>query len=208
MGADLADQLDDMELIAGDGGIVQLAHVPHLGDEAGYLVVVFYGFEHGLVGHVHAQLVSQLIHYLQLQLRLVVIEVVLVPFHGGVDNGGEELLVLYGMDEHEMLLHTLHGGAALSPEQGFQVVVASFNGPLQDRAHIGTVPGGHVIAGDIGGNTAGRPQPAGKTPRQVQQGLWYVVAVIAQSVLALRHSLGDQLVMRLLKQILKINKML
>ena len=40
MGADLAYELDDVELIAGDGRIIELAEVADLGDDAAELVVL------------------------------------------------------------------------------------------------------------------------------------------------------------------------
>ena len=208
MGADLAHQLDHMELIAGDGRVWQLAVIADLGDDAGDLVVILDGLFHGLLGHVHSQLIPQLVHHLQLKLGLVVLQVVLVALHGRVDDGGEELLVLHRVNQDKVLLHPFHGRAALRAEQGLQIVVAALDGPLQDGTDVGTVSGGHVVAGDVGGDAAGRPQPAGKAAGQVQQGLRYVIAVVAQGMHALAYRLCDQLVVRFLKQILKVDQML
>ena len=106
-----------------------------------------------------------------------------------------------------MLLHALHGRAALGAEQGVEVIVAAFDGALQDRADIRAGPRGHVIAGDIGGRAPRRAQPAGKAAGKIQQRLGNITAVIAQRQLSLFHCLCDQLVLRVLKQVFKINQM-
>lgn len=107
-----------------------------------------------------------------------------------------------------MLLHALHGGAALGPEQRAQIVVAPLDGPLQDAADIGAVAAGHVVRGDVRRGAAGRPQTAGEAARQVQQHLRNVIAVIAQGDLPLVHRLLHQLVIGLLQQVLEKNQML
>ena len=208
MGADLADQLDDVELVAGDVGVIGLAEIADLGDYAADLVVVLDGLAHGGVGGVDAVLVMQLVNDLELELSLVVIEVGLVALHGRIDLGDEELLVLDGVDEEEMLLHTLHRCAALRAEESVEVVVAALDGALEDGAGIGAGAGGHVVAGDVGGRAARRSEPGGEAAGEIEQRLGYVVAVVAESVASLVHCLYDKLVVCLLKQILKVDKML
>ena len=52
--ADLAHELDDVELIAGNGRVGQLAEVADLGDDIAQLVELLDGRAHGGIGGVHA----------------------------------------------------------------------------------------------------------------------------------------------------------
>ena len=160
------------------------------------------------VGHVHAEAVLELIDDLELELSLVVVEVGLVALHGRVDLGDEEAGVLYGVDEEEVLLHTLHGGAGLCTEQSVKVVVAALDGALEDGAGIGTCTGGHVVACEVGRRAARRAQAAGEAAGQVEQNLRDIVAVVSQSVLPFFDRLRDELVLSVLKEVFKVDKML
>ena len=204
MGTHLAHELDHVELIAGDGRVLKLAEVAYLRDHVAQLVELGNGLAHGLVGGVHPQPVVQRVHHLQLQLGLVVVQRGLVTLHGRVDDRDEEIVVLDGVKQEEVLFHALHRGAALGAEEGAQVVVAALYRALEYAAHVGTVAVGHVVGGDVRRRAARRAQAGGEAPRQIQQYLGYVVAVVAQRRLPLVHGLGHKLVLRLLQQILKI----
>ena len=208
MRADLADKLDDVELIAGDVGVFRLAEIADLGDDAAYLVMILDGLAHGLLGGIDAVFIVQLVDDLELELRLVVVKVCLVALHGRVDLGDEEPVVLHGVNEEEVLLHTLHRGAAFRAEQSVEVVVAALDGALENGAGVGAGAVGHVVAGDIGGCAARRSQSGREAAGKVKQDLGYVVAIVAQSILAFVHCLSDKLILSILKQVLKINKML
>ena len=140
-----------MELIAGDGRIVKLAEIADLGDDAAELIVLLDGLAHGSLGGVDAQAVSHGLYDLEHELCLVVVKVRLIAFHGGIDLRYEELFVLNGIDQEEVLLHTLHGRAALRAEQAAQIVVSALDRALENGAGIGTGPVGHVVACDVGG---------------------------------------------------------
>ena len=160
MRAYLADEVDDVELVAGDVRVLALAEIADLGDDAADLVVILNGLAHCGVGHVHAKAVLELIDDLELELSLVVVEVGLVALHGRVDLSDEEAGVLYGVDEEEVLFHTLHGGAGFGAEQRVEVVVAALDGALENGAGVGTCTGGHVVACEVGRRAAWRAQAA------------------------------------------------
>ena len=206
--AGLAHELYHMELVAGYRRVRQLAEIAYLGDHVAELVEVLDGLPHGLLGDVDAQLVAQGLDYLDSELGLIVVEAGLVPLHGRVHDGDEELVVLHGIEQEEVLLHTLHGRAALRAEEGAEIVVPALYGALEDAAHIGTVAVGHVIGCDVGRGAARRAQAAREAPRQVEQHLGHIVAVVAQAQLPLVHGPGHQLVLRLLQEILEVNQML
>ena len=203
VGTDLAHQHDHMVLVPGDGRVFQLPEIADSRDDPAEAIVALYRLPQRRIGHVHAVVVAERVQHLQLQLGLVVVQTGPVTLHGRVDDGGEEPVVLHWVQQGEMLLHPLHGGAALRPEQRVEIVEAALDGPLQNAAHIGTVPVGHVVRRDLRRAAVGRPQPGGKAALQVQQHLRDVVAVVSQRQLPLVGGLLYQCVVGLLQQILE-----
>ena len=197
-----------MVFIAGDDRVFRLTEVADLRDDPTETVVLFNGGTNRIVGGVHAEAVAQGVQYLCFQLGFVVIQAGPVAFHGWVDDGGDEAVVLHRLQQGKMLLHALHGGAALRTEQSVQIVEAALDGPFQDTADIGTVAVCHVVGRDLCGAAVGGPKAAGKAARQVQQHFGYIVAVISQSQLALRRGALDQLVVGLLQKVLKPDQVL
>ena len=206
MRADLAHELDDVELIARDGRVRELAEAADLGDDVAQLVEVLDGLAHGGVGDVDAEALFQLVDDLELELGLVVVEGGLVALHRRVDDGDEELVVLDGVYEEEMLLHPLHGGAALGAEEGAEVVVAALDAALEDGADVGTVAVRHVVSGDVRGGTTRRAQARGKAPGKIQQDFGDIIAVIPQRDLAIVDRLRDQLVLSLLQEVFEVDQ--
>ena len=203
VGADLTDQHDHMVLVTGDGRIFQLSEIPDGGNRAAKPVVALYRLPQRRIGHVYPVVVAEHVQHLQLQLGLVVVQTGLVPLHGRVDDGGDELWILHRLEQGEMLLHPLHGGAALRAEQRVQVVEAALDGALQNAAHIGAVPVGHVVRRHLRRTAVRRPQPRGKAALQVQQHLRDIVAVIPQSQLSFVDGLLHQRVVGLPQQLLE-----
>ena len=117
MGANLAHQLDNMELIAGDGRIVKLSEVADLGDNTAKLVKSLNCLAHCFIGNINAQAVSERLDNLELKLCLVIIKIGLVALHGRIDLSYEETFGLNGIDEEEVFLHTLDGSTALCAEK-------------------------------------------------------------------------------------------
>ena len=202
----LAHELDDVELIAGDGRIGELAEVADLGDDVAELVEVLNRLAHRGVGDVDAEAAFKLVDDLELELGLVVVEGGLVALHRRVDDGDEEFVILDGVYKEEVLLHSLHGGAALGAEQGAEVVVAALDAALEYGADVGTVAVRHVVSGDIRGGTARRAQTRGKAPGKIQQDFGDIVAVVPQRDLAIVDRLRDQLILSLLQEVLEVDQ--
>ena len=199
--ADLAHELNHVELIAGDGRIVELAQIADLGDDAAELVEPLDRGAERLVGGVDAEDVLHRAHDVLLQLHLVVIEVRLVALHRGIDDGDEEVVVLHGLEQVEVLLHALHGGAVLGAEQSGEVVVAALNGALQNGADVRAGAAGHVIGGHVRRGTSGRAQTGGEAAVQIHQHFGNIVAVVTQAVLSFVASLLHELIVGVLQQV-------
>ena len=166
------------------------------------------GAAHGVLGGVDAVFLMQLVDDLELELRLVVIEIGFVALHGRVDLRDEEFFVLHRVDEEKVLLHALHGRAAFRAKEGIEVIIAAFDGALEKGAGIGAGAVGHVVAGNVGGCAARRAEPGRKAAGKIEQDFGYVVAVVAQRIVSLFYRLCDELVVGILKQVLKIDQML
>ena len=207
VGADLADQLDHMELVAGNIGVVRLAVGTDGLDDGADLVVVVDGGAQALFGDVHTIVGLQRLQDLHAQLGLVVRQIVGVALHGRVDDGGEEAVILHQLEQGKVLLHTLHGGAGLCAEEGVEVVVPALDCAFENGAGVRTCAVGHVIARHVRGCAAGRAESGGEAAGQVQQGLRDIVAVVSQGQLAVRDRLRDKLVLRVLQQVLEEDQM-
>ena len=207
MRADLAHELDDVELIAGNGRVGQLAEVADLGDDIAQLVELVDGLTHGGVGHIDAVALGELIDDLELELALVVFEVRLVALHRGIDLGDEEAIVLDGVEQEEVLFHTLHGRAVLGAEQGAQIVVAALNGALEDGADIRAGTAGHVVGRNVGRLAARRAQTGREAARQIEQNLGDVIAVVPEGDFPVVDRLRDELILRVLQEIFEENQM-
>ena len=57
--ADEADKLYNVELVAGDGWVVQLSQLAQLADNGAQLIMRIYRGAYGVVGNVHAKLIVQ-----------------------------------------------------------------------------------------------------------------------------------------------------
>ena len=207
MRADLAHELDDVELIAGNGRVGQLAEVADLGDDIAQLVELLDGRAHGGIGGVHAVALGKLVNDLELQLALVVVIAGLIALERGIDLRDEEAIVLHGIDEEEVLFHTLHGRAALGAEERIEVVVAALNGTLEDGADIRADTAGHVVGRNVGRLAARRAQAAREAARQVEQNLGDVITVVPEGDFPVIDRLRDELILRVLQEIFEENQM-
>ncbi|CCX45500.1 unknown [Firmicutes bacterium CAG:103] len=205
--ADLAHELDDVELIAGNGRVGQLAEVADLGDDIAQLVELLDGRAHGGIGGVHAVALGELVDDLELELALVVVIAGLIALERGIDLRDEEAVVLHGIDEEEMLFHTLHGRAALGAEERVEVVVAALNGALEDGADIRADTAGHVVGRNVGRLAARRAQAAREAARQVEQNLGDVITVVPEGDFPVVDRLRDEFVLRILQEIFEENQM-
>ena len=152
-------------------------------------------------------MLGELIDDLELELTLVVFEVRLVALHRGIDLGDEELVILHEVEQEEVLLHALHGSAALGAEQSAQIVVAALNGALEDGADIRAGAAGHVVGRHVGGLAARRAQTGREAARQIEQNLGDVIAVVPEGDFPVVDRLRDELVLRVLQEIFEENQM-
>ena len=131
-----ADQLDDLELEAGDGRVVQLAVAADLLDQLADLVVLLDSLADGRVGHVDAELLVQRIQHVILQLGLEVVDGVLGLLEGDVGEVHEEVRVLDDVHVTQVLLETAGDRAGLGRHLGIQEVEAALKGALHQAASV------------------------------------------------------------------------
>ena len=123
------------------------------------------------------------------------------PFSGGSMMVTKKFVVLDGLEQVELLLHALHGGAALGAEHGGEVVVAALNRALENGADIGAGAAGHVVGGHVRRGTSGGAQTRGEAAVQIHQHFRDIVAVIAQAALSFLARLLHELVVGVLQQV-------
>ena len=210
MGAHFAHQHDHMELVAGDGRIVQLAQLADLGQDPANPVVLLDGLEQCTVRGVDAVNFAERTEDPLFQLRDIV-------FYGGitvrerhVHHAHEKLrvLLLHELQYFKVLMPSVHHLAGLAGEQGVQIVISALDPALQDAAGIGADLAGHVVGSHIHGSGLRRAQAAGKAPRKIEQHLRNEVAGVSQRQLTFFLCFADKLVVCLLQQIFKIDQML
>lgn len=206
LGTGQRHQIDHMELVPGDGGVVQLAVVSDLLHDAAQLVVALDGLENGLVRRVHAVVIVEEIHHMRLQLRLVVVDAVGGLFEGHVGELALELLVLDDIHPLQMLLEPTGDSTRLRGQLRIQEVEAALQRPLQQAASVVTGTGRHVVGCHVRRGTAGSAQTHRDAAGQIQQHLRHKVAGIAQRQLSVTFRLLDQIVVGLLKQVLEVNQ--
>ena len=189
-----------MELVAGDGGLLQLAVCPDGLHDAAQLVVLLDGLAQRLVGGIHAVVVPEKVQHVGLQLPLIVVDAVdgLLERHVRelaleplvVDDAGHPL---------QMLLEPAGHGTRLRGQLGVQKVEAALQRPLQQTASVVTGAGGHVVRRHVRRGAAGRTEPHGEAARQIQQHLRHEVAGVAQRQPAVVAALLDKVVVCLLQ---------
>ena len=216
LGTRQGDQLDHVELIAGDGWVVQLAVVADLVDETGDLVLLLDGLADGLVGDVDAEVIVQRLQHMGTQLGGKVLIGNLVVLEGDVGKLAEEVVVVD--DAHivdgvevlllQMLLEAAGGGAGLGGHLGVEEVVAALQCALHQASGVMADTGGHVVGRDVGGCAARRSQSDREAAGQVEKYFRHEITGVAHRAQAVLLGLLDQLVIGFLKQILKVDQML
>ena len=214
--ADEGDELDHMELIARDRGVVQLAVVADLVDQTADLVVLLDGLADRVVGDVDAEVLVQRLEHVGAQLGLKVLIAVFRVFEGNVGEFAEEIIVVD--DTHvldgvevlllEMLLEAAGGGAGLGPHLGVEEIVAALERALHQGTGIVADAAGQIVGRDVGRGAARRSQSDREAAGQVEKDFRHEVAGIADGALPVGLALLDELIVRLLKQVLKIDEML
>ena len=203
-----AYHVDDVELVAGDGRILELAELAYLRYDPADLVVAGHGITQSGVGNVHAQLLVHRVEHPVLHLGDVVLEGVVRILIRDIRVGNEEIRLLYALEQLDILHAAVHLRAGVDAADAVQEVVAALDCPLQQCAAVLTGVVRHVIRGYVYTARVRRAHSHGEAVVYVEKHLRHVVAGVAQSELALILSLADQLVVSLLEQVLKVDQML
>jgi hypothetical protein len=207
-GAAEADQLDERELEARDGGLLELAEAADLGHDAAEFVVLADGGADGLVGGVGAVGLAQGVEHVLLQLQAVVLVGRAALFVRHVDERAEELGVLDDGHHLQVLLEAAGDGAGLGRHLGVEEVVAALERPLEKTPPVAAGAVGHVVRRDVRRRAARRAQTDGEAARQVEQHLRHEIAGIAEGEPPLLLCLPHELVVDLLQQVFKVDEML
>ena len=205
-----------MELIAGDGGVIELAVVADLVDEAAYLILLLDGLADGLIGNVDAEVIVQGLEDMGAKLGGIVLVGDLVIFERDIGEFAEEVVVVD--DAHivdgvemlllQMLLEAAGGGAGLGGHLRVEEVEAALQGALHEASCVMAYTGGHVIGRDVGGCAARRSQSDGEAAGQVEKHFRHEITGVADRAQTVLLGLLYQLVIGFLKQILKVDQML
>ena len=197
-----------MELIAGDGRIVELAELAYLRDYPADLVVARNGIAQRGVRDVHTQLLVHRVEHAVLHLGDVVLEGVVGVLIGDVRVGDEEVRLVNALEQLDILHAAVHLRTCVDAADAVQEVVAALDRPLQQGAAILAGVVGHIVRGYVHTAGIGRAHSHGEAVVYVEKHLRHVVAGEAQRELAVLLSLADQLVIRLVEQVLKVDQML
>ena len=208
LGTRVGDQVEHMELIAGDDGVVRLAHLGDLGEDPADLVMLLNGFADGLIGGVDAELFGQLVEHVDAHLLDIGIQRIVGDLEGDVTVGHKEVGRLVDPEDLEVLHGAVHHGAGVHTDHGVQELVAALNAALHQSTGVLAGVVGHVVGGDVDGAGVGGAQSHGEAVADVEQSFGDMVAGVAEADVALGLSLFDQLIIGVLKQVFKEDKML
>lgn len=107
-----------------------------------------------------------------------------------------------------MLKRAVHLGACLAAGKRRQEVIAALDAALDKRLGVAAQIVCHVVGRYLQRACARRSHSDGKAVVKVEQNLGHVIAGVAHRVLPLRHRLHDELVCRLVEQMLEVDKVL
>ena len=149
--AAVSNQVEDMELITGDGRILELAHVADLGDDLADLIVLGNSLAQRLVGRIHAVGLGQNVQEAVADLRDVVLEGVVLDFVRDVAVGNEHLLVGHvgGSDQLDVLHAAVHLRAGVHTSDGVEEVIAALDRTLHECSAVLAGVVGHVVGCDV-----------------------------------------------------------
>ena len=205
-----------MELIAGDCGVIQLAVVADLADQARDLVLLLDGLTQRPVRDVDAEVLVQGPEHMVLKLLGVVFDADVVLFERDIGEFNKEVVVFdnaHILDAVQvlllqMLLEAAGGRAGLGGHLGIEEIEAALERALEQAAGIVAGAGGHIIGGNVRRGAARRSQSDREAAGQVEQYFRHEKAGVADRALALGPALLDQIVIGLLKQVFKKDQVL
>ena len=191
-------------------GLSPLAELAYRADKLADAVVLGDGLADGGVGGVNAVDVVQRGEDVVFALELVEVKPVRVRLHGDFHVFEEELLLVLAQSLEK--LHILHGAvhhrAAVRRDEAVGKIVAALYRALKQRAAVLAQKARHVIRRHLHRARARRAQSRRERARQVQKRLGGVLADIRHAHLSLALRLKDELILRLLQEVFKIEQML
>ena len=206
-GAQIGGKTQDVELITGDTRMRFLAEVADGADQTDHLVVLLDRLADGLVGNVDAILLVQGVQHMVGALQHRQIHV-----GGGVLKGNlhvlmEEVRVVlaHGSQQLHVLNAAVEHGAAVGRDDAVGEVEAALNGALQQGTAGLAQQVRHVERGDVHGAGLRCRQTNGETFAQIQQRFGDVLTGVGHRDAALFLCLLDQLVVRRLQQVFKVD---
>ena len=131
LGAGVGHQVQHMELIAGDDGVLGLAHLADLGDDPADLVVLLHSLADGGVGDVGAEDLMDAVEHMDLHLADIALDGVVGDLEGHVGVGDEEVGVIVDLQDLEVLHGAVHHGTCVHADHRVQELVAALDGALQ-----------------------------------------------------------------------------
>ena len=208
LGAGEAHQIQHVELIAGDNGVIGLTHLADLADDGADLIMLGHRLADGGVGGIHAVLLRQRLQHAAAHLPDVGIQRVVRHFVGDVAVGDKEVGLVVHLQDLKMLHGAVHHGAGIHAGQRVQKLVAALHTALHQRTGILAGVVGHIIGGDVQRACPRCAQTHGKAVAEVEQRLGHMIAGIADGQPAICLCLLHQLVVGVFQQILKVDQML
>ena len=120
----------------------------------------------------------------------------------------EKVRLLVHLKDLEVLVETVHHRAGIHAGKAVEEIEAAFYASLHQssRELAGVV--GHVVGSDVDGTCSRRPQTDGEAVAYVKEHLWNVIAGVTYGQAAVSLGLFHQLVVSILKQVLKVDQML
>ena len=197
-----------MELVTGDDGVVSLAHLAHLGDDGADLVVLGDSGADSRIGGVDAEDLGDLVEHVDTHLIDIGIEGVVGDLVGDVAVGNEEAGLLVYLEDLKVLHCTVHHGAGIDADHRIEELIAALYAALDQCSGVFAGIVGHVIGRDVDGAGVRCAESYREAVTDIEQCLGDMVAGIAEADIAFGLSLLYQLIVSVLKQFFKVDKML
>ena len=206
--AGVAHEVEDVELIARDDRVIELAHLSDLADDLTDLVVLGDRLAQRLVGGVNAEGLGQTVEHVLAHLRGVGVDVVIGHLERHVGVRDKELLLAVDLQDLKVLHGAVHGRAGVHTDQRIQELIATLDRTLDERTCVVTGIVGHVVRRDIQRTGLGCSESHRDAVVYVEEDLRNVIAGVAEDDAAVRLRLPHQLVVGVFQKVFKVDQML
>ena len=208
LGAGVAHEVEDVELVARDDRVVELAHLSNFADDLADLVVLGDGLAQRLVGRINAEGLGQTVEHVLAHLRGVGIDVVIGHLERHVGMRDKEFLLAVDLQDLEVLHGAVHGRAGVHADHRIQELVTTLDCTLDERTCVVTGIVGHVVRRDIQRTGLGCSESHRDAVVYVEEDLRNVIAGVAEDDAAVRLRLPHQLVVGVFQKVFKVDQML